>query len=132
MEFFFSEDNLDNNVRATPEETKIASLSAQPYPDGRRVRVNLEVTPFQTRPHVEVILVDANGDEVASTSLVEPMSWKLEFTMHVRGGIQNPYTLHARLYYPDGPAAEPVSCAFEIPPALEEDADDSHPKLDSN
>ena len=127
MEFFFPEDNLDVNNRATPEETKISSLSAQPYPDGRRVRVNMEITPFQEKPHIEVTLADANGDEAASTNFVEPMSWKLEFTLHVRGEIQNPYTLHARLYYPDGPSAESVSFAFEIPPADEDTADASQP-----
>ncbi len=129
MEFFFPEDNL---TRATPEETKITSLSAQPYPDGRRVRVNLEITPFQKRPHIEVALANANDDEVASTSLVEPMSWKLEFTMHVRSVIVNPYTLYARLYYPDGPSAPQMSFTFEIPPAEETGADSSSPQPDSN
>lgn len=110
MEFFFPEDNL---VRATPEETKIASLSAQPYPDGRRLRVNIEVTPFQKRPYIEINLNNANGDEAASANIVEPMSWRLEFTLHIRGEIENPYTLHARLYYPDGPSAEPLSISFD-------------------
>jgi hypothetical protein len=111
MEFFLPEDNL---TRALPEETRITALSAQPYPDGRRVRVNLEVTPFQKRPHIEVVLENSNGDEVASTSLVEPLSWKLEFTMHLRGELNNPYTVHARLYYPDGPAAEPRTFSFNV------------------
>ena len=113
MEFFFPEDNL---TRAVPEETKISALSAQPYPDGYRVRVNVEVTPSQTRPYIEVILQDANGDEVASTSIVEPLSWKLEFTMHIRGELKNPYTLHARLYYPDGPSQEPIQFSFDVEP----------------
>jgi len=129
MEFFFPEDNL---TRATPEETRITSFSAQPYPDGRRIRVNIEITPFQKRPHIEVVLGNANGDEVASTSLVEPMSWKLEFTMHLRSEIQNPYTLHARLYYPDGPSPAPVDFTFEIPPASETNADASPLQPDSN
>ena len=113
MEFFFPEDNL---TRAVPEETRITSLSAQPYPDGRRVRVNLEVTPFQQRPYIEVTLNDATGLEVASASLVEPMSWKLEFTMHIRGELNNPYTLHARLYYPGGPSNEPSAHSFNVEP----------------
>ncbi len=128
MEFFFPEDNL---TRATPEETVITSLSAQPYTDGRRVRVNLEVTPFQKRPHIEVVLLNAHADEVASTSLVEPMSWKLEFTMHIRGELQNPYTLHARLYYPDGPAPAPLDFSFEMPPASADDAQNIPPESDS-
>ncbi len=111
MEFFFPEDNL---TRAVPEETKINSLLAQAYPDGRRLRVNIEITPFQKRPYIEVLLNDSNGDEAASTSIVEPMSWKLEFTMHIRGELKNPYTLNARLYYPDGPSTDPLHYSFDV------------------
>jgi hypothetical protein len=100
----------------TPEETRITALSAEPYPDGYRLRVNIEITPFQKRPHLEILLKDADDDEIASTSIIEPMSWKLEFTMHVRDELNNPYTLEARLFYPDGPAAEPQSFSFDIKP----------------
>ena len=113
MDFFFSEDKLN---RAVPEETRISSLSAQPYPDGKRLRVNIEVTPFQKRPYIEVILNDSNGVEVASTSIVEPLSWKLEFTLHIRGEINNPYALQARLYYPEGPSKEPLVFSFDVNP----------------
>lgn len=114
MDFFFPEDNLK---RMTPVETRITSLTAEPYPDGYRLRVNLEVTPFQKRPHIEVLLKDANGDDVASTSIVEPMGWKLEFTMHIRDEeLKNPYTLEAKLHYPDGPAQEPVTFSFDVKP----------------
>lgn len=119
MDFFFAEDNLN---RMTPEETRITSLSATPYPDGYRLHINIEVTPFQKRPHIEVLLTDSKGDEVASTTIVEPMSWKLEFTMHIRGELQNPYMLNAKLYYPDGPSTEPQTFSFDVlpPPATPE------------
>lgn len=123
MDFFLPEDNL---ARAVPEETKINALSAKPYPDGRRLRVNMEVTPFQKRPYIEVILTNADGDEVASTNIVEPLSWKLEFTMHIRGDLSNPYTLNARLYYPDGPSTEPFLYSFDVEP------DPAAPEPDSN
>ncbi len=74
MDFFFPEDNLN---RMTPEETHITSLTAEMYPDGYRVRVNIQITPFQKRPHIDVSLKDSAGQEVASTSIVEPMGWKL-------------------------------------------------------
>lgn len=120
MDFFFPEDNLQ---RMTPEETHITGLTAEPYPDGYRLRVNIEITPFQKRPHVEVLLSDADGNEVASTSIVEPLSWKLEFTMHIRGELNNPYTVEARLFYPDGPAAEPQVFTFDLkPPQPESDS----------
>jgi hypothetical protein len=113
MDMFFPEDHLN---RMTPEETHITSLGAEPYPDGYRLHVNIEITPFQKRPHIEVTLSDADGEEVASTSIVEPMSWKMEFTMHIRGELNNPYILEARLFYPDGPADEPHSFKFELKP----------------
>jgi hypothetical protein len=113
MDFFFPEDNLN---RMVPEETNLLSLKAEPYPDGYRLRVNIEVTPFQKRPHIEVTLTGADGEEVASTTIVEPLSWKLEFTMHIRGELRNPYTLAARLYYPDGPAKEPLTFSFDVTP----------------
>ncbi len=123
MDFFLPEDNL---TRAVPEETKISALSAKPYPDGHRLRVNVEITPFQKRPYIEVTLTNADGDEVASTNIVEPLSWKLEFTMHIRGELSNPYTLNARLYYPDGPSTEPSIYSFDVEPdqpAPEPDSD---------
>jgi len=116
MDFFLPQDNLDSSNRALPEETKIISLTAQPYSDGYRLRVNIEVTPFQKRPYIEVTLHDANGDEVASTNIVEPMSWKLEFTMHIRGELNNPYALSAKLYYPEGPSNEPLIFSFDVEP----------------
>ena len=114
MDFFLPEDNL---TRAVPEETRITTFTAEPYPDGRRLRVNLEITPFQKRPYIEVTLTNAKGEEIASTSIVEPLSWKLEFTMHIRGELQNPYTLNARLYYPEnGPSDQPHQFSFDITP----------------
>ena len=111
MDFFLPEDNLQ---RATPEETRITSLTAEPYPDGERVRVDIKMTPFQTRPFLEVSLTDANGVEIATASIVEPMSWKLEFTMHLRGANANPFKLEEKLFYPDGPHAEPVAHTFAV------------------
>ena len=121
MDFFFPEDNLQ---RMTPEETRITSLSAEPYPDGYRLRVNIEVTPFQKRPYIEVTLNDADGEEIASSSIVEPLTWKLEFTMHIRGELKNPYTVEAKLFYPDGPTDEPQKFSFDVnPPQPRTEAD---------
>ncbi len=109
MAFFFPEDDLQ---RVPPAETRITLLSAEPYPDRARVRVNIEMTPFTVRPFIEVSLSDANADEIASASIVEPMGWKLEFTMHLRGANAGPFKIEARLHYPDGPQAAPVAIAF--------------------
>lgn len=114
MNFFFPEDHLE---RTSPEETKILSLTAEPYEDGRRVRVNIEMSFFEKRPHLEVTLTDSENQEISTASFVEPMNFKLEFTLHVRTEpADGPLDLEARLFYPDGPEAEPVSVRFELPP----------------
>lgn len=114
MEFFFPEDLAQ---RLPPEEVTITHLSAEPYEDERRIRVNFEITPFQKRPHVEMTLRDSQGNEISSASFVEPMQWKLEFTMHIRvQPADGPLELEARLFYPDGPKAEPVNVRFKLPP----------------
>lgn len=122
MDFFFPEDNLN---RTTPEETHITSLSAEPYPDGYRLHVFIEMTAFQTRPHIDVKLTDCDGDEVSSTSIVEPLNFKVTFTMHIRGELKNPYTLEARLFYPDGPSKEPVTFSFDVLPPQDSPQSDS-------
>ena len=114
MGFFIPEDGLK---RLPPQDTRIIALDAEPYPDGERLHVNLKMTPFETRPYIEVTLTDAKGDEVAAASIVEPMSWQLEFTLHLRGATASPFTLTARLFYPDGPHAEPVAKVIDVMPA---------------
>lgn len=113
MEFFFPDDLAQ---RLPPEDVKITDLTAEPYDDGRRVRVNIGITPFEKRPHIEVILSDSQENEISTASFVEPMNWKLEFTMHLRAEpAEGQLSLEARLYYPDGPEAEPVTVRFELP-----------------
>ena len=113
LNFFFPEDNLE---RTPPEETKILSLSAEPYEDGRRVRVNIAMNAFEKRPHIELLLTDSQHEEISHVSFVEPMQFKLEFTMHLRTQpADGPLDLEARLFYPDGPEADPVTVRFELP-----------------
>jgi hypothetical protein len=114
VDFFFAQDDLE---RMPPEQTRILTLQAEPYPDGERVRVDIHMTPFQKRPHIEMNLFDGDGTEVATASVIEPMGWKLELTMHLRGARVGPFKLEARLFYPDGPQAATVSTLFEAIPA---------------
>jgi hypothetical protein len=55
------------------------------------------------------------------------MGWKIEFTMHIRGELNNPYTLEAKLFYPDGPTTEPQTFKFAVepPPPPEQNETDS-------
>jgi hypothetical protein len=104
LEFFFPELSEDDaNVPVPPAEMRFLELRAEPVIDDGplRVRVYVEMTPFQQRPFIEVVLVDQKGQEIATASVIEPLQRKNVFTMHIRGGQQRgKFLLHARMYYP--------------------------------
>ncbi len=97
MDIFFHDPNV---VLLPPDEMRILSLEAQPYPDGLRVAINVEVTPFQQKPNLEIDLTNESGEAVASVSVVEIIETKLDFTLHIREpDPQGEYTATLKLYY---------------------------------
>ena len=58
-----------------------------------------EVTHFKS-DRISKYADRCHGNEIGSTTIVEPLTWKMEFTMHIRGELNNPYTLEAKLFYP--------------------------------
>jgi hypothetical protein len=102
-----------------PEEVNIIQLNAEPHDDGQRINVTVEISPFQKRPHMEFVLTDVEDQIISTVSFVEPINWKIEFTMHLRmEPAQGPLDLQGQLFYPDdGPQAEPVTVRFTLPQA---------------
>lgn len=97
MDIFFSD---PTDIPLPPGEVRIRSLSARAWPDGRRVRVDLEITPFLKRPNGEILVSDAQGNELANISIIETMNPKMEFTLHLRGsGHLGPYHVDATIFY---------------------------------
>jgi len=107
MDIFFSN---PNEVPLPPADVRIRELRAEPYPDGRRVRVYLEVDPFQKRPSAELLITNPDGQPVASASILESMMRKIEITLHLRG--ETPpgvYKLDVELYFAERAEAPPGS-----------------------
>jgi hypothetical protein len=121
MDIFFSD---PTEVPLPPDEVRIRNLQAEPWPDGQRVKVYLEVDPFQKRPNVDVLIFDQEGREVTQTSVVESMTRKMEFTIHLRRS--NPagsYKLQAILFYTE-PLPQPdegEQIQLEMPASTEVD-----------
>jgi len=97
MDIFFHD---PDDVPLPPNEVHIRQFNAQPYPDGRRVRVYLEISPFQQRPSAEISIIDAEGQEVANVNIIETIDPRMEMTMHLRSVQgQGPFTIRADLFY---------------------------------
>jgi hypothetical protein len=97
----------------------LLDLHAEQYPDGRRIRVNLELTPFLKRPEIELTLTDPVGETCASATIIEPMGWKLDLTMHLPTSrtSQGVFTLTAQVTYPDFGEVDRRSISIDILPA---------------
>lgn len=111
MDIFFQD---PNEIPLPPEEVRILDFSATPYPDGRRVRVYVELTPFQKRPNITVYAENQESLRVAEVSIIESMTRKMEFTMHLRGaGLTGDFLTRAIVFYvpveEDQDAVEPES-----------------------
>jgi hypothetical protein len=121
MEFFINDPNIE---RLPPTSTRLLDLRAEASPDGKHLRVALDLTPFQQGPYIELSLTDSAGNEIASASIVEPVGWKLELTLHIRrpalskieGSSANTgkYTLATCLSYPDLGEVDHRSLTIEI------------------
>lgn len=113
MDLFFAD---PEEVPLPPEDVRIREFRLEPWGDGRRVRVTLEVDPFQKRPCAEVRIWDKDGDVVAEVTVVESITRKIEFNMHIR--LPDPtgtYRAQAVLFFqtlPEVKDREPVPAEF--------------------
>jgi hypothetical protein len=122
MDFSQFPDLAGGPERLPPAEVRITELRANPWPDGQRVRVHVELTPFQERPNLELTIQTSQGAESASVSLIEVLTTRFVITMHLRrsdpGG---EYSLSGRLYYPDLEAGDQSVHSFVVPPSSTEE-----------
>ena len=96
---FFTE---SSEAPVPPEEVRIRNLDAEPRADGRRIDVRTEITPFQKRPNIELLIRNRKGEDIATLSVVEAMDTAMEFTMHLREKEpEGKYTLEMRVFYSD-------------------------------
>jgi len=98
MDIQFFNGNHDPQPR---ENVKIEDIRISPYPDGHRLKVEIDVTPFQERPNLMIAVHDENDKIVSELNIIETMHFNMEFTMHMRG-LDDPtgaYSLTAELFY---------------------------------
>ncbi len=104
-----------------PEEIRFTDVHVEPWPDGRRVRVHVDITPFEKRPNLDLSILTDQGEVISDAIIIETMIPKLVITMHLRNlEVEGQYHLKATLYYPDMEPVDQVDRPFEIhlePPA---------------
>jgi hypothetical protein len=97
-----------------PKEVRINNLSAESYPDGRRVKVSISVTPFSQRPNLNICIWNNDKYEVSNASIIEAMTYQIGLTMHIKPAQIGLYSLHVEIYYPDFGLVDQRTLDFEI------------------
>ncbi|GAP14394.1 hypothetical protein LARV_02163 [Longilinea arvoryzae] len=106
-----------NENALPPEQVRFVDVHVEPWPDGRRVRVHLTLTPFQQPPDLEVAILDGQGREVSHIAIIENIDDHFVVTMHLRDPeTQSDYRLEARLSYQSKGTIAQTGCTFQIPP----------------
>jgi len=89
-----------SEVPLPPKEVRIRDFRVEPYPDGRRLRLILELTPFLKPPSSEIFITDLSGNPVATANIIESIDPKMQLTMHLRTPEpQSPFTAHVIVFY---------------------------------
>ncbi len=114
MDLFFAD---PSEIPLPPEEVRLRDVTVEPYPDGRRVRVTLDMDPFQQRPNADLVVFDAQGARAAAASIIESMARKMALTLHIRTPQPGKYTLQVVLFY--NSRIEPPEAEDAPPPVVE-------------
>ncbi len=99
---------LQNNPNlAPPEKVRVEKVRSTPYPDGRRVKVAVELSPFREQPDLDIDILDTEGRAVAGVNVIGVMNFRMAFVLHLRG-VEAPagnYTVRVHLHYQEHPDA---------------------------
>jgi hypothetical protein len=112
-----------NEVRLPPEEVRLKAVQITPAKNSGRVRIQIELTPFQKRPNIEVNITGPSGKEASHASVLETILAKLEVTMHIREyQPEKEYRVETKVYYQNlpEPTNEPVELVLPEPVVVDQ------------
>ncbi len=99
-----------------PDQMSFRSVEVEPHSDGRRLKVSLQVAPFQVKPSIDLTVTNEQGMVVASSSIVEATETKMSVTLHLRDrSAELRHRLTARLVYPDRDPVDERVLEFALP-----------------
>lgn len=99
------------------EEIEILEFDLSPYPDRRRVKMSIRLTPFAPvdRPNLQIWVVNAANEPAGEISVIGAMQTRLNLTMHLRDElIDGEYTFTANLSFDDEPPQHQVTQQIDL------------------
>lgn len=109
------------DVSCPREEVRLRNLAVTPLGDGRRLRIEVEMTPFLERPNLDLDVVGPAGESLSRTTVVEADSPTISLTMHLRAGpVGGEYTVRGSLSYASSPPQDVRETRFVVELAADE------------
>lgn len=85
---------------AMREDVRLKDIQIEVAPDGRRVALDLELTPFIERPSIELMLENERGERAGTLTIIETMNHRVGVVVHLRDKSPTAvYNLFANVYY---------------------------------
>lgn len=96
IQFFDNREDAPKNR----DDVRILRARTEMAPEGRRVAVDMELTPFIERPTIEVRLVNNRGESAGLTNIIESLDHIIRIVMHMRDKTPaDKYQAQIRIYY---------------------------------
>lgn len=96
-----------------PADIQFRDAAVEVLPDGRRVRLKFEITPFQTAPNLEIAVFNPDGEEAASTTIIGAMGPHMSIVLHLRGALTpGMYCIEMLMGYEDEPPVDQRQVKF--------------------
>ncbi len=82
------------------QDIDILEISAEPYPDKRRIKVLFRLSSFNSPPNISVTLSNEAGDNLAAAKMVNIFNPENEITLHIPATMNQPgeYTVKMVLF----------------------------------
>lgn len=91
-----------DEIPLSPEDVKFREVDAEPFPDNRRVRLTINITPFQQPPDMEIAATNQAGQRVTEATIIGVPNKRMSLTVHLRDEvIQGVYRFQFSLGYQD-------------------------------
>ena len=112
-DIMFFED--EENQSRLPPDVRITQVQVRPLPDGKRVAVQVTLTPFIEQPSFDVTLLRSDGSVERSVSVVSAMDRTNTLTLHLsQPEHAREYTARIDLIH-DGTLLQTREVRFSVP-----------------
>ena len=102
MQIQFFDDPAD--MFKARDDVRIKDIVTEVSPEGRRVSVGFDLTPFRDRPSLDVVIVNAEGEIAGNITVIETLAHQFILIIHIRD--KNPttrYDVFTELFYTGEP-----------------------------